>query len=210
MNFLAFNLHIRVLLGTISHPLRCLPHLQISLKMFLLKAILRVLILLPHLSDYHSYVAFVIDLREPRTYREATAHPEWSKAMNEELQALAWAQTWELTTLPSSKTAVNCRLIYKLKTHVDGSIERCKARLLQRALHKNMVWLWRKLRSCCPHDHCAYGSCHCCFFSMPARPERYKDAFLNGDLQEERYMTPILAYSICPNRFVARNELSEV
>jgi hypothetical protein len=52
--------------------------------------------------------------------------------MVDELDALHKTHTWDMTTLPSGKSAVGCKWIYKIKTRADGSVERYKARLVAR------------------------------------------------------------------------------
>ena len=52
--------------------------------------------------------------------------------MANELNALHKTHTWDMTTLPPSKSAIGCKWIYKIKTWVDGSVERYKARLVVR------------------------------------------------------------------------------
>ena len=52
--------------------------------------------------------------------------------MADELDALHKTHTWDMTTLPSSKSAVGCKWVYKIKTRADGSVERYKARLVAR------------------------------------------------------------------------------
>ena len=37
---------------------------------------------------------------------------------------------WELVNLPSSKKAIGCKCVYKIKANADGTIERYKARLV--------------------------------------------------------------------------------
>ena len=53
--------------------------------------------------------------------------------MKEELDALSKSHTWDLVTLPSRKSVVGCKWIYKIKNHSDGSIERYKARLIAKS-----------------------------------------------------------------------------
>jgi hypothetical protein len=50
--------------------------------------------------------------------------------MNEELFALHKTDTWDLVPLPSGKSVVGYRWVYKIKTNSDGSIERYKVRLV--------------------------------------------------------------------------------
>ncbi len=50
--------------------------------------------------------------------------------MQTELAALEANHTWSVTPLPSHKTSIGCKWVYKIKHKVDGSIERFKARLV--------------------------------------------------------------------------------
>ena len=50
--------------------------------------------------------------------------------MSNELDALTKTHTWDLVDLPFGKSAVGCKWVYKIKTRVDGSVERYKAHLV--------------------------------------------------------------------------------
>ena len=50
--------------------------------------------------------------------------------MDEELNALHKTYTWDLVHLPLGKSVVGCRWVYKIKTYIDGFIERFKVRLV--------------------------------------------------------------------------------
>ena len=83
----------------------------------------------PYLIDY--YCSFSLaTLYEPHTYREAHTDPLWQQAMNEELDTLHKNNTWDMIDLPIGQFVVGCKLVYKIKTKADGSIERYKARLV--------------------------------------------------------------------------------
>ena len=57
--------------------------------------------------------------------------------MNKELEALENNHTWDLTTLPPDKTPIGCKWVYKIKFQPNGTVERCKARLVARG-HKQV------------------------------------------------------------------------
>ncbi|XP_010265970.1 PREDICTED: uncharacterized protein LOC104603606 [Nelumbo nucifera] len=81
------------------------------------------------LRDFH-YYSTIVSLYEPRTYHEASTDPLWQKAMAKETQALTSTHTWDLVDLPSDKSVIGCKWVYKIKTRADGSIERYKTRLV--------------------------------------------------------------------------------
>ena len=56
--------------------------------------------------------------------------------MNDELTALAKTQTWELTPLSNDKNLIDCKWIYKVKTHSDGFLERYKTRLVAQGFYQ--------------------------------------------------------------------------
>ena len=50
--------------------------------------------------------------------------------MVEEMVALHSSGTWDLVTLPASKTPVGCRWVYTVKIGPNGRVDRLKARLV--------------------------------------------------------------------------------
>ena len=133
----------------------------------------------------------MLNLHEPGTYKKAASDPCWQQAMKEELQAFESTHTWDLVDPPSDKTLVDCKWIYKIKTRSDGSVEIYKARLVARGFTQE------------------YGIDYEETFAPVARvtsvrallsiaaAKRWglsqmdvKNAFLNGDLEEEVYMKP--------------------
>ncbi|KAL6333668.1 hypothetical protein AAG906_028854 [Vitis piasezkii] len=65
-----------------------------------------------HVSSNQSSSLIPGPTKEPRSYSEATAHPEWQEAMRSELQALQANGTWSLTPLPARHRLVDgCRLL---------------------------------------------------------------------------------------------------
>ncbi|KAI3681339.1 hypothetical protein L6452_36130 [Arctium lappa] len=98
----------------------------------------RVRQVLSHLRDYHVY-ATLLSNHEPTSYKEASSNLDWQKAMNEELQALDKAQTWDSVPLPPGKSPIGSKWVFKIKTKFDGSINRYKARLVAKRFNQEYV-----------------------------------------------------------------------
>lgn len=153
-----------------------------------------------YLRDYHCY-STVFSLHEPHSYREASTNPLWQKAMDEELQALDRTHTWDLVDLPSGKSVVDCKWVYKIKTHSDGSIERYKARLVAKGFTQEYgidyeetfapVARLTSVRSLLAVATIRKWNLH----QMDV-----KNAFLNGELAEEVYMKPPPGYAHSPHQ----------
>ena len=93
----------------------------------------RVTTLPSHLRDFHCFSALT-SLQEPQTFHEVSSNPLWQQAMKEELDALHKTGTWDLVDLPSGKSVISCKWVYKIKTRSDGTIDHYKARLVARGL----------------------------------------------------------------------------
>ena len=56
--------------------------------------------------------------------------------MKEEFDALHKIGTWDLVDLPSRKSAISCKWVYKIKTRSDDTFDYYKARLVARGFTK--------------------------------------------------------------------------
>jgi Reverse transcriptase (RNA-dependent DNA polymerase) len=75
-------------------------------------------------------------LIEPTSFAAANKLPEWCEAMSLELNALTKNGTWILVPSNPNQNVIGCKWIYKIKRHVDGSIERYKARLVTKGYNQ--------------------------------------------------------------------------
>ncbi|XP_019058891.1 PREDICTED: uncharacterized protein LOC109116981 [Tarenaya hassleriana] len=140
---------------------------------------------------------------EPKSYRHAKDVHVWQVAMQEELDALERNQTWTIVDHPPNQHAIGSKWIYKIKYRSNGDIERHKARLVAQGYTQT------------------YGENYTDTFAPVAKLPTVrvilslatnfdwslwqmdvKNAFLQGDLDEEIYMVPPPGYreKLGPNK----------
>ena len=56
----------------------------------------------------------------------------WVEAMQREIVALQSNETWELVDPPPDASIIGCKWVFKLKYKADGTLERHKARLVEK------------------------------------------------------------------------------
>ena len=138
---------------------------------------------------YYGYQCNLTHVKEPKSVDDALNSPEWFDAMKMEIDSLRDHDVWELVELPKDRKLVGSKWVLKVKRNADGSIERCKARLVA--------------QGCSQREGLDYDET----FSPVVRPESVRSvvalacqeglkvhqmdittAFLNGDLKEEVYV----------------------
>ncbi|RVX14584.1 Retrovirus-related Pol polyprotein from transposon TNT 1-94 [Vitis vinifera] len=125
----------------------------------------------------------------PNTIQEALKISEWKKAVQDEIDALEKNGTWTITDLPVGKRPVGCKWIFTIKYKADGLVERFKARLVARGFTQSYGIDYQetfapvaKLNTIRILLSLAVNQDWC------LQQLDIKNAFLNGDLEEEVYM----------------------
>ncbi|GMF61722.1 unnamed protein product [Phytophthora fragariaefolia] len=81
------------------------------------------------------------NINTPATVAEAIKSPHWHKwtrAMQEELKAIAGNATWEIVETPRDGNLISAKWVFKIKFDSRGELERFKARLV--ASTKTALW----------------------------------------------------------------------
>lgn len=67
---------------------------------------------------------------EPMTVNQALKDKRWRGSMSDEIDACARNQTFDLVPRPPNKNIVGCKWVFKNKFLPNGSLGRCKSRLV--------------------------------------------------------------------------------
>jgi len=67
---------------------------------------------------------------------DALEDPKWKAAMQLEYDALQKNGTWHLVPSIQGKNLIDCKWVYKIKKHADGSIDHYKSRLVAKGFKK--------------------------------------------------------------------------
>ncbi|PRQ38173.1 putative RNA-directed DNA polymerase [Rosa chinensis] len=123
------------------------------------------------------------------TIHEALTDPKWTKAMNEDLEALQKNATWELVPMLVGKKTVGCRWVFTVKLNADGTINRYKARLVAKGYtqrygidYEETFAPVAKINTVRILISLAANK------DWPLHQFDVNNAFLNGNLEEEVYM----------------------
>jgi hypothetical protein len=76
---------------------------------------------------------------DPSTLVVALEDTRWRQAMQDEYNALMDNKTWHLVHPSSTRNLIDCKWVYRVKKNVDGTVDRYKARLVQKASNKDMA-----------------------------------------------------------------------
>ncbi|RVW94082.1 Copia protein [Vitis vinifera] len=147
-------------------------------------------VLIPSIDDSTLPIALRKGVRRCSQHNtRALKISEWKKAVQDEIDALEKNGTWTITDLPVGKRPVGCKWIFTIKYKADGSVERFKARLVARGFTQSYGIDYQetfapvaKLNTIRILLSLAVNQDWC------LQQLDIKNAFLNGDLEEEVYM----------------------
>lgn len=142
------------------------------------------------LKDVYSACSFALLAVDPLYYEEAAEQPEWKNAMIEEIQSIEKNQTWELVDLPEGKNVIVLKWIFKTKYNADGSVKRHKAQLVAKGYSQQQgIDFEETFSPVARFETVRTILALAAQLGWPVYQFDVKSAFLNGDLQEEVYVS---------------------
>ncbi|RVW64704.1 Retrovirus-related Pol polyprotein from transposon RE1 [Vitis vinifera] len=145
-----------------------------------------------NLSDnYRVFTTNISKLVVPKNIQVALDEPSCKLAMFEETSALKKNGTWEVVDLQREKEVVGRKWVFTIKSKADKSVERYKARLVANGFTQTYGIDYQetfapvaKINSIRVLLSLAVNS------NWPLHQLDVKNVFLNGDLEEEAFMSP--------------------
>ena len=122
----------------------------------------------------------------------SSAKEKWIQALDSEYTSLIKNRAWNLVKLPEGRKPVGCRWVFKVKHNAGGSIERlgCKARLVAKGCYQEEGIDYEETYS----PVARYTSIRSVLaianqLDLELHQVDVQTAFLNGELEEEIYMS---------------------
>ncbi|CAH9143716.1 unnamed protein product [Cuscuta epithymum] len=127
---------------------------------------------------------------ETLDWKQALTQKEWKEAMIEEIKAIEKNSTWELISLPTGKRPISVKWVFKTKYKPDGTVSKYKARLVARGFLQKEGLDYTEV-------YAPVARIETIRMVVALANKRgwnmaqldVKSAFLNGELEEEVYIT---------------------
>ena len=141
--------------------------------------------------NFSAFTAKLSSIPIPNNIQEALRSPEWKKAVYEEINALEKNQTWVMEELPRNKPTVGCKWVFTPKFNADGTLERYKARLVAKGFTQTYgIDYTETFAPVAKLNTVRVLLSVAVNLDWPLQQLDVKNAFLNGDLEEEVFMDP--------------------
>jgi len=141
--------------------------------------------------------ALLAEMEEPSCYSEAAGYPEWEKAMNREIESIEKNGTWTLTTLPARHKPIGLKWVYKLKKNSGGEVFKHKARLVAKGyVQRQGIDFEEVFAPVARLDTVRMILAVAANRGWEVHHLDVKSAFLNGELEEEVYVSQPEGYTV--------------
>eukprot|EP00253_Pinus_taeda_P017693 PITA_17693 len=142
---------------------------------------------------------------DPDTFAEASGHPHWEVAMNEEYHSLLANDTWDLVPLPKGRKLVRCKWVYRTKYGPDGKVDKHKARLVTKGFSQvEGIDYTETFSPVAKMNSIRLVLSLAASLKWEVHQMDVKSAFLQGDLHEEIYMEQPIGFIQTDSSLVCR------
>eukprot|EP00253_Pinus_taeda_P019857 PITA_19857 len=142
---------------------------------------------------------------DPDTFAEASGHPHWESAMNEEYHSLLANDTWDLVPLPKGRKLVRCKWVYRTKYGPDGKVDKHKARLVAKGFSQvEGIYYTETFSPVAKMNSIRLVLSLAASLKWEVHQMDVKSAFLHGDLHEEIYMEQPICFIQTDSSLVCR------
>ena len=146
----------------------------------------------------------LLKVEGPTSFTEATEEKEWQNAMKQEFDTIEKNDTWTLTDLPPGHKPIGLKWVFKLKKDPEGNIVKHKARLVAKGyVQRKGIDYDEVFAPVARLDTVRLLLALSAKEGWEVHHLDVKSAFLNGELQEEVYVTQ-------PEGFVKEGEEHKV
>lgn len=129
-------------------------------------------------------------VEDPTSYKEAMQETEWEKAMQTEVDAIEKNKTWVMTDLPPGQKVIGLKWVYKLKKDTDGKVVKHKARLVAKGyVQKYGIDFEEVFAPVTRMETVRLLLALAAKNGWEVHHMDVKSAFLNGEIQEEVYVS---------------------
>ncbi|GJT77266.1 retrovirus-related pol polyprotein from transposon TNT 1-94 [Tanacetum coccineum] len=132
-------------------------------------------------------------ITEPTSFTVANNYPEWRQAMKEEYDALMKNGMWSLVPRASNTYVVNGKWVYRLKRDKNGVVTRYKARFLAKCFQQQPGIDFHETFSPVVKSTTIRAVLSLTVTNdWPLRQLDIQNAFLHGNLKEQKYILELL------------------
>jgi Reverse transcriptase (RNA-dependent DNA polymerase)/Integrase core domain len=147
-------------------------------------------------SPLKEFDTTLASIRIPERLEEAMSNPKWLEAMRAEMEALEKNHTWRLVSLPKGRKTVGCKWVFTVKYGPTGLVDRYKARLVAKGFTQTYgIDFQETFSPVAKLNTIRILLSLAANLDWPLHQFDVKNAFLNGDLEEEIYMEIPPGYS---------------
>lgn len=133
---------------------------------------------------------FLHDEEEPTTFSSASESKDWMDAMKSELSAIEKNETWRLVELPKGRKPIGLKWVFKIKRDPEGNILKHKARLVAKGyVQKQGIDFDEVFAPVARIETIRIILALAASNGWTVHHMDVKSAFLNGNLEEEVYVT---------------------